>query len=231
MSCERLIQSAGNYFTKNGCITCLATYRLAGGKGGHFPNGAEDVTAALRWVQANISKYGGDPSKVVAVGQSAGGAHVASAMFMGMLDPTADAKSPLCGAILLSAAYSSSIEDPGRVQVLKEWYNTDNVFELNGRFSPAALFRQHFFGTGSVKPREALPCEFLMLVGDHDATEILDGTWEFVGDYRKRFGRLPVLEVMKGHNHVSYVFGLGLDDPEYQKVGTRILEFVKERTA
>ncbi|KUI64430.1 Pyrethroid hydrolase Ces2a [Cytospora mali] len=218
----------GNYFTSKGCITCLVTYRLAF-QGGHFPNGAEDVAAALRWVRTNISTYGGDPDRVVALGQSAGGHHLATAVFLGMLDP--DPKPLLRGAILLSAALTTDPSHPSRAAVLKEWYNTNDVFEINSRWSPAALFRQQFFGTTTTAPRQKLPCELLMMIGEVEAEEILEGTFEFVNDYRKRFGKVPLLEVMKGHNHASYTFGLGLDEPEYVAVAERLLTLVKTCTA
>lgn len=215
---------AGNYFTTHGCITCLATYRLAL-QGGHHPNGAEDVTAALEWIQANISKYGGDPSKVVAMGQSAGGYHIFSAMVLGYLD-----KPLLRAAVTLSAPLTVAISDPTRAKVMMDWFQTDNVFEANCRYGPLALFRQQYFGTADKAPRKTLPCELLMMVGEYEADEILDGTWEFVDAYKKRFGKLPVLEVMKGHNHVSYCMGLGLEDPDYERVGRRLLGFVKDFT-
>lgn len=44
---------------------------------------------------------------------------------------------------------------------------------------------------------------------------------EFFGDYRRRFGKLPRVEVMKGQNHVSYCMGLGLEGEEYESVGRR----------
>lgn len=220
--------SSGNYFTSNGYITCLVTYRLVF-QGGHHPDGADDVTAALQWIQANISKHGGDPGKVVALGQSAGGLHLATALFLGKLDPSP--KPLLRGAVLLSAPFTQNSSDPGRTGLLQDWFQTDQIFEVNQRFSPAAIFRQQFFGNATTPPREKLPCELLMMVGEAEADEILDGTFEFLGDYRKRFSKLPVLEVLKGHNHVSYTFGLGLDEPEYAAVGQRLIAFVNESTS
>lgn len=220
--------SSGNYFTSNGFITVLVTYRLAL-QGGHHPHGAEDVTAALQWIQKNISQHGGDPDKVVALGQSAGALHLATAMFLGKLDPSPN---PLLrAAVLLSCPFTCSTVDPARTHALKEWFQTDDLFELNSRFAPAAIFRQEFFGTTATPPRKGFPCELMMMVGEVEADEILDGTFEFLSDYRKRFSKLPVLEVLKGHNHVSYTFGLGLDEPEYAAVGTRLISFVKENTA
>lgn len=204
------------------------TYRLAL-QGGHYPNGAEDVAAALKWVQSNISTYGGDPDKVVALGQSAGGAHLATAVFLGLLEP--NPKPLLHGAVLLSAAFTMDTSHPARQKVLREWYNTNDAFEINGRWSAAALFREQFFGTTTNPPRQKLPCELLLMIGEAEADEILEGTFEFVGDYRKRFTKMPLLEVMKGHNHVSYTFGLGLDEPEYVAVSERLLRFVKDCTA
>ncbi|KAF3767024.1 alpha/beta-hydrolase [Cryphonectria parasitica EP155] len=217
----------GNYFTKHGCITCLATYRLAL-KTGHHPNGAEDVQAALQWVQANIQRYGGDPSKVVAMGQSAGGVHLLTALFLGYLDP--NPKPLAAGLVSLSGVFTMDDSDPQRVKALASWFRAENTFEVNGRWGPLALFRQQYFGTATTPPRGVFPYKLKMLVGEFEADEILDGTFAFVHEHRKRFGRLPLLEVLEGHNHVSYCFGLGLEDPIHEAVGKKLLGYVEEFT-
>jgi para-nitrobenzyl esterase len=65
------------------CIVVCINYRLGAfgflhdetrslDKGPDLPAGVADVVAAFEWVHANIHKFGGDPSNVTSMGQSAG---------------------------------------------------------------------------------------------------------------------------------------------------------------
>ena len=74
----------GHEFAKQDVIVISANYRL--GRAGWFAHpaltkeghlhsnyGAMDQIAALKWVQANIAQFGGDPNNVTIFGESAGG--------------------------------------------------------------------------------------------------------------------------------------------------------------
>lgn len=85
---------------KNNVVVVTLNYRLgalgwlalpalsaeAGGTSGNY--GLQDQQAALRWVQANVAAFGGDPAKVTIAGESAGGmsgcAHLASPQSAGL---------------------------------------------------------------------------------------------------------------------------------------------------
>lgn len=65
----------GNHFAKAGYVVVVPSYRL-GPKHMH-PAQIEDVAAAFAWTVRNIAAYGGDPSRIVVAGHSAGGHLVA----------------------------------------------------------------------------------------------------------------------------------------------------------
>lgn len=62
----------------------------------------------------------------------------------------------------------------------------------------------------------------LLMVAEFDSNEIVDGNLAFVDAYRSKYKRLPLFEVMPGHNHISNTLAIGLPD---DLVGKRILAF------
>lgn len=73
----------GGAFARDGVVFVAASYRL-GAEGFSVLDGAPlnlgvaDQLAALRWVQAEISRFGGDPRRVTVFGQSAGGSTISA---------------------------------------------------------------------------------------------------------------------------------------------------------
>ena len=63
------------WFTRQGMVGVNFNYRLAPKH--TWPAAHEDLAAAVRWVQANIAQYGGDPDRLALWGQSAGASLIA----------------------------------------------------------------------------------------------------------------------------------------------------------
>lgn len=100
---------SGVEFARNGVIMVACNYRLGPfgfcshpdltdekGICGNF--GLYDQTAAIRWVRANISAFGGNPDKMTLMGQSAGAISVS----IHLSNPLV--KNDISGAIMLSGA-------------------------------------------------------------------------------------------------------------------------------
>ncbi len=66
---------AGQAFASRGYVTVIPDYRTYPEV--RFPAFVKDTAAAIAWVRKNISRFGGDPSRIVLAGHSAG-AHIAA---------------------------------------------------------------------------------------------------------------------------------------------------------
>ena len=89
---------AARPFVEAGYIVVLPDYRKVPEV--RFPGFVEDSAAAVKWVQANIAKYGGDPSRVSVAGHSAGAYNA----LMLALDPQWLGDKPVTSAISLAGA-------------------------------------------------------------------------------------------------------------------------------
>ncbi len=73
----------GASFARDGLVFVSVSYRLGSEGFSVFPDaprnvGLRDVALALEWVQREIGAFGGDPSRITIMGESAGGALVAA---------------------------------------------------------------------------------------------------------------------------------------------------------
>jgi triacylglycerol lipase len=85
----------------HGMVGVNMTYRLA--PAATWPSGAEDLAKAVDWAVANIGAYGGDPSRIYFMGNSAGATHVADYLAHAAAQQPPDRR--VAGAILLSGVY------------------------------------------------------------------------------------------------------------------------------
>jgi acetyl esterase/lipase len=86
---------------KNGFVGVNVNYRLA--PQSPWPAAAEDLSAAMGWVTANVAARGGDPARIYLMGHSAGATHVGT--YVSHPEFWGAKGSGLAGAILVSGLY------------------------------------------------------------------------------------------------------------------------------
>jgi triacylglycerol lipase len=174
-------------------------YRLA--PQSTWPSGIEDLTAAVAWLKANVARYGGDPSKIVLWGHSAGAAHVA--------DYVANAAKRNVDAGIAGAVLTSGFYDLGKeVSVWKVYYGED-----------VATYAERSSLPGLVATDVPLLVTRAELDPDmfHEEADRLVAARDAAG---KPLDRVH----LEGHSHISETHAVGTGD---RSLSQRVLEFVR----
>ena len=177
-------------------------YRLA--PQSTWPAGIEDLTAAVAWLEANIARYGGSPSKIVLWGHSAGAAHVADYV-ANAAKRKADAG--IAGAVLTSGFYELGTE----VSVWKDYYGDD-----------VATYAERSSLPGLVATSVPL------FVSDAELDpDMFRAETEKLVAARAAAGK-PIERVhLAGHSHISETYAVGTGD---RSLSSPVLNFVRRVT-
>lgn len=176
------------FFSRAGFIAAACNYRLAPDH--PWPAGSEDVAAALDWLQTNGAAYGGDPTQIVVVAQSAGAAHASAALFNPSLQPSSI--TAVRAAVLMSGVYHMTAGS--KVMNSRLYYGDD-----------PATYRER-----SATTHVAHAClPVYLTLAQHDPVYIVDSTLALIAALTARDGASPSVTWLKQHNHLSPVLGLG----------------------
>ena len=197
--------NVGRYFAAHGFLAVLANYRLA--PAATWPAGIEDVAAIVEWIRKHAADHGGDNSRIVFIGQSAGAAHIAGFLFDELAEPAI--LSSIRGTALMSGFYRPKAPLVG---------------------GPLA-----YFGEDEAKwPERSVVARvstshppLLLSVAELDPAPIADQTLELAMALNAVDGRPPQLLWFEGHNHVSTVHGLGVGR---DLVGRALIDFAERVT-
>jgi len=190
----------GAWAVRHGWVGVNMTYRYAPEV--KWPAGAEDVAAAVGWLRANVAAYGGEPDRIIVAGNSAGAVHVAD-FAAGHGGDLAGVR----GAALISGIYTAR---------------------------PAAAGTPPHPYYGAPDPVHAsLPClveshvPLLFAVAERDPDRFQTAAAEVVAAWLARHGTVPNLVWMDGHNHMSAIGSLGVDEAA---LGVPLARFVERHT-
>ena len=192
--------NVGRYFASHGMVGACMNYRLA--PEGGWPAAAWDVEAAVAWLLDRGDLYGGDPSRLTVIGQSAGACHVATWLFDPKLQGGSQEK--IAAAVLMSGFYQASEPlSPGQ-----KAYFGDDAAAYPAR-SPLTHARP-------------IACPTLITCADHDPASLRRQSQALHAaiSASPQLGRMAEFP---GHNHVSPLMSLGSGD---DAAGTLLREFI-----
>jgi acetyl esterase/lipase len=193
--------NVGLWAARTGMVGVTMNYRLAPEH--RWPSGAEDVGAAVGWLAANVAAHGGDPSRVVLMGSSAGATHVAGYVGMDDRDPS------VRGVVLLSGGYDLPLfDDPS---ILAPYFGADTAALAAASPLPGLV-------------ASGLP--ILFAVAEHDPPVSHRQAAALFGALFERDGRVPPMAFLPGHNHFTEVLHLNAVD---DVLGRQVAAFVDER--
>ena len=193
----------GAWAVRNGWVGVTITYRLAPGH--TWPSGAQDVAAAVQWVRDNIASYGGDPSRVVVAGHSAGCVHVASYL-AGQGAGTLDG---VRGAGLLSGFYEIA-DGSERGEPELSYFGGRPSAEVNTL--PGLLDSE---------------VPLIFAIAERDPRFSQSQIAGLTAAWFARKGTVPHVIWSEGHNHISQIGSVGVDD---LALGAQLARFVNRVT-
>jgi acetyl esterase len=190
----------GAWGASQGFVTVLANYRLAPEH--RWPSGPEDVVAGWQWVREQARDWGGDPSKIVLVGESAGAAHVAAASLMSRFQPVGW---QIAGAALLSGPYNAGLEAQAPEALGIEAPDVRN----NAYFSDD---RSAWAQASIVDQVDAAPFPLLIAAAERDLLQMQVQAGELFARLVRSHGFMPELHWWAGHDHFTPGASLGSPD-------------------
>jgi len=193
------------WFARQGFVGVNVEYRLA--PGAPFPAGAQDTALAVEWIAANIARYGGDPERIVLMGHSAGGSHVASYLLDPEIGLTPHAA--VKAAILVSARL--------KLETLPGNPNAKNVAAYAGD-DPAALARR-----SAMTHVERCRWPVFVAIAEHENRYLDSYGLEFAARLGMARGEAPRIVQMLGHNHTSTVAHFNTQE---EWLGRKLLAFL-----
>ncbi len=180
--------NVGGFAAGCGHVGVTMTYRLAPTH--PWPSGSEDVALAVRWLQSNIARYGGDPKRIFLMGQSAGAVHAAGYIANPRLH--AGEGSGLAGALLISGIYDVVQAEPNSFhrayygEAPQSWSERSTLDRLADSRLP-----------------------LLFSVSELDGVDFQKQAALLVSAYTRVHGRFPEIHWLAGHNHLSPALAIG----------------------
>jgi acetyl esterase/lipase len=198
-----------HYFARHGHLALNVEYRLA--DEAPYPAGAHDIAASVAWARAHAREHGGDPERMVLIGHSAGGTHVASYAF----DPAVRGDlTGVRGLILVSARLRADVrpDNPNAHGVRAYFGNDASTYDLRSPNTHAAASQ--------------LPVQIAVAEYENPWLDVYGAELAYrIGAAR---GSAPEYLRLDGHNHISIIAHVNTDE---DLLGSAMRRFIARHAA
>ncbi|MAI12286.1 MAG: hypothetical protein CBD27_11780 [Rhodospirillaceae bacterium TMED167] len=203
MAGDTFYGNVANYFARHSMIGVNATYRLAPDH--KWPTGADDVGAALGWARDNISAFGGDPNRILIMGQSAGATHVATYAFRSDIH---GAGGPGCAGIILMSGIYHLGDGPIAPNYLA--YYGERAADYAGKMVQGNI--------------DWAGCPVFICIAEFDPSQFQQSGISLMNELASVHRNTPRLKMLLGHNHISQVMHIDTDDETF---GAEAVDFIR----
>jgi acetyl esterase/lipase len=244
-----LNRGVGRFLARHGVVAVLINYRLSPGV--KHPEHARDVARAYAWTCRNVARYGGDPTRIVLAGHSAG-AHLACLVATDKTyldDPelklTDRDRDALRGVVGVSGVYRIPPPEEFRkmsAAIVDHLVSRAAPKKLAGVLTPVLLRAGEslnpfalVFGSDSEVQKQASPLyhvrkglpPFLLLYADREVPGLAMMAEDFAAALRKA-GDPVVLKEIPGCTHRSIVVQM---HDNREEAGKLFLDFISRYTS
>ncbi len=189
------------HFAALGYVVVNTTYPLA--PAAKWPAGPQSVAAAVRWIKANAESLKANPDNVIVFGNSAGAQHVAEyALRPGLVEGDSPA---VAGVIIASPGVIARSSDNGRAHP----YWGDQSTDIDEKQL-----------LGNVE-RSSIP--MLVITAEYDPDRFLQAAARLVNELVVEHGARVRTRQLRGHNHSSYMAGVGTADA---RLSEEVIDFL-----
>lgn len=202
-------------FARKGWLAVSIDYSLSSSKRHMWNLSVEQVACALSWVAANASRFGGDPSRISLLGDSAGGNLVLNAAYLGNAGKL---RSSCGGAIPHIAAVSAVYPAVHLAEVYRNAYpQTGDIVRGNANAylgGPPDAFPGRYAAVDPVNALNPAAPPTLIILGENDHLLPPHLTYRFADEARRAGVNLSI---------VGFPFGEHLFDQATNSLGNQLV--------
>jgi acetyl esterase len=202
----------GYFLARNGILALVPSYRLAPEH--PWPSGPQDVVLALQWAQTHAALHGGNPKRIILVGESAGAAHIAAAVLVKRFHPSQGLG--VAGAMLISGVYNAQLE-----WLARKPFGTPSPDPRNEAYFGSDPANYPAMSTVALIDAPHLPLLITYAELDPIAQQVQAS--ELFATLRTQHGAAPEIQMIRHHNHLSQIYAINTGD---MILGQAMLDFV-----